>query len=124
MAPLRCCTFNCRAWNNGRVSLQKYIDCLDICFIQEHWLLDNSLNDVREISSDFLSIGVSGMNCDLLCRGRPYGGCSILYRKSLSSCMSLLHSGSNRFCGVKLCDTSGLSYLLVSVYMPTYYDSS
>ena len=82
------------------------------------------MNDVREICSDFLSVGVSGMNSDTLRCGRPYGGCSILYRKSLSSCISLLQSNSDRFCGIRLCDSSGLSYLLVSVYMPTYYDPS
>ena len=93
-------------------------------FIQEHWLFDDHLNDVREICSDFLSVGVSGMNSDTLRCGRPYGGCSILYRKSLSSCITLLQSNSDRFCGIRLCDSSGLSYLLVSVYMPTYYDPS
>ena len=48
-----------------------------------------------------------------------YGGCSILYRKSLSSCIVPLDSCSDRFCGVKFCDSSGLSFLLVSVYMPS-----
>ena len=62
---------------------------LDFCFIQEHWLFDDHLNDVREICSDFLSVGVSGMNSDTLRCGHPYGGCSILYRKSLSSCVLL-----------------------------------
>ena len=64
------------------------------------------------------------MNCDFVCRGRPFGGCSILYRRCLSSCISPLHSCSDRFCGVKLSDKNGLTYLLVSVYMPTFYDPS
>ena len=74
----KCCTFNCRGWKNGKLSLQNYINSLDFCFIQEHWLFDDHFNDVREIS-DFLSVGVSGMNSDMLRCGRPYGGCSILY---------------------------------------------
>ena len=58
-------------------SIYSLNDSLDICFIH--------LNDVREISPDFISVGVSGMNdCDLLSCGRPY---SILYRKSLSTCV-------------------------------------
>ena len=49
---------------------------------QEHWLFNDHLNDVREISPDFISVGVSGINdCDLLSCGQPYRGCSILYRK-------------------------------------------
>ena len=118
MAPLKCCSFNCRGWNNGKLSLTNFINSLDLCFIQEHWLLSDH---VCEISPDFLSVGVSGMNSDILSRGRPYGGCSILYRKSLSPYISPLYSCSDRFCGVRVCDSSGLSYLFVSVYMPTYY---
>ena len=122
MAPLRCCSFNCRGWNNGKLTLKNFIDSIDLCFLQEHWLLDDYLNDVREISSDFTSVGVSGVNsCDLLSHGRPYGGCSILYRKSLSTSISFVDSCSGHFCSVKLCDSSGLSYLLVCVYMPTSY---
>ena len=45
--------------------------------------------------------------------GRPYGGCSILYRKSLSLCVTPLHTCSNRFCSIKLCDISGSSILLL-----------
>ena len=116
MASLRCCSFNCRGWNSG---VKNYIDSLDLCFIQEHWLHSDHINQVRDISPDFLSVGVSGMNNSDLLLGRPYGGCSILYRKSLSSCIVPLDTCSDRFCGVKFCDSSGLSFLLVSVYMPS-----
>ena len=119
MAPLRCCSFNCRGWNNGKSTLQSYINSIDLCFVQEHWLFCDHLNTVRDISPDFLSVGVSGMNHDLLCCGRPYGGCSILYRKSLSSCITPLDTFSDRFCSVKLCDSSGLSCLLICAYMPS-----
>ena len=112
MANLRCCTFNCRGWNSG------YLSSLDICFIQEHWLLSDQLNKVRDVSPDFLSVGVSGVDCSALLEGRPYGGCSILYRKS-----SLIVC-SDRFCAIKLCDSDGLSSLLISVYMPGLHSHS
>ena len=39
---------------------------------------------------------------------------------AVQSCIeNPLDSCSDRFCGVKFCDTSGLSFLLVSVYMPS-----
>ena len=57
-------------------------------------------------------------NSELVC-GRPYGGCSILYRNSLASCITPLDSCSNRFCGVTFNCSSGLSMLLVCVYMPS-----
>ena len=119
MMPLKCCSFNCRGWNNGKLTLKNYIDSLDLCFVQEHWLLYDNLNLVREISPDFLCVGVSSLSSDSLLRGRPYGGCSILYRKSLSLSVTPLHSCSNCFCGLKICDSSGVSYLLICVYMPS-----
>ena len=119
MAVLRCCSYNCRGWNSGVITLNSFIDSLDICFIQEHWLTSNLLYKVGDISSDFLCVGVSGMDDSSLLIGRPYGGCSILYRKSLSSCVTPLHTCSNRFCAIKLCDISGSSILLVNVYLPS-----
>ena len=124
MAPLRCCSFNCRGWNNGKITLKNYVDSIDLCFVQEHWLLRDCLNLVNEISPDLYSAGVSGINCDFLWRGRPYGGCSLLYRKSLDSCVTPLDTHSDRFCSLKICDLSGVSYLLICVYMPCNYDQS
>lgn len=40
------------------MSLTNFINSLDLCFIQEHWLLSDHLNDVCEISPDFLSIAI------------------------------------------------------------------
>ena len=74
---------------------------------------------VREISPNFLCVGIRGLSSDSFLQGRPYGGCSILYCKSLSLCVTPLHSCSNHFCSLKICDSSGVSYLLICVYMPS-----
>ena len=116
MANLRCCTFNCRGWNSGYLSIKNFIDSLDICFIQEHWLLSDQLNKVRDVSPDFLSVGVSGVDCSALLEGRPYGGCSILCRKSLVPFITPLNVCSDRFCAIKLCDSDGLSSVGSSVF--------
>ena len=118
MFPLRCCSFNCRGWNSGYLTLKNQIDSLDLCFVQEHWLHHDHLHKIREISPDFLSVSVSAMNNSVLLSGRPYGGYSILYRKSLGISITPLSSCSDRFCGIKLCDSSGLSILIICVYMP------
>ena len=77
MAQLRTCSFNCRGWNNGLHTLSHFIDSLDLCFLQEHWLLRDQLHLINNISPDLLSVSVCGMdNSELVC-GRPYGGCSI-----------------------------------------------
>ena len=124
MAPLRCCSFNCRGWNSGILTLKNHIDSLDLCLVQEHWLHNDHLYKIRDISPDFLSVSVSAMDNSVLLSGRPYGGCSIIYRKSLGMCITPLISCSDRFCGVKLCDSSGLSFLIVCVYMPAQCSST
>ena len=106
------------------LSLRGLINSFDLCFIQEHWLHHDHLHRINNVSPDFLSVSISGMESGVLLQGRPYGGCSILYRKSLSSFVSPLRSCSNRFCGVLFVDSNGVSYLLVCVYMPSRGSSS
>ena len=121
MVALRCCSFNCRGWNSGSVFLKQYLDSFDLCFVQEHWLHSDHL---KSVNSDFLSVSVSGMdNGSLLC-GRPYGGCTILYGKTYALYITPISSCSQRFCGVKVLDSSGLSHLLISLYMPAACQSS
>ena len=64
MAPLRCCTFNCRGWNSWLLTLSNFIDSLYICFIQEHWLIRDHLYKINDISSDFVSVSVSGVDSE------------------------------------------------------------
>ena len=109
---------NCRGWTSGKQTLHTVIGSLDLCFIQEHWLLHGQLHLLNEFHPDFHSISVSGVDGSVLLHGQPYGVCAILYQKSLFSSITPLVCDSDRFCAVKLCDSSGISVLLVCVYMP------
>ena len=104
--------------------VNRHLDSLDLCFVQEHWLLSDHLHRINDLSSDFLSVSVSGVDSSVLLCGRPYGGCSILYRTNLASCVVPLESCSNHFCGVRFRDSTGLSMLLICVYMPSSSSSS
>ena len=73
---LRCITFNCRGWNNGKSSILDLLPWLIVIFIQEHWLSHDQLCVISDISSDFVAYGVSGMNPYELLLGHPYGGCA------------------------------------------------
>ena len=95
----------------------------DICLIQEHWLFHDQLN-LLNIDSNFLSVGVSAMDSSKLLLGRPYGGCAILFRRSLISCISHLDSPSKHFCAVRLQDNAGSTTLIVCVYLPSSDGSS
>ena len=50
--------------------------------------------------------------------GQPFGGCAILFRKSLIGSV-IMH-----FCALRLSDQSGQIILLVCVYLPTDYSSA
>ena len=82
------------------------------------------LNKVNDISPDFISTGVSCIDSSSLLVCRPYGGCSILYRKSLSPFTSPLDSYSDHFCAVKPCNSNSFSFLLICVYMPNEHHQS
>ena len=73
---------------------------------------------IRDISPNVLSVSVIGMDDTSLLSGRPYGGCSSVYRKSLSSCITPLVTCSDCFGAVKIPASTGLSFLIVSLYMP------
>ena len=53
MVALRCCSFNCRGWNSGSVFLKDYLDSFDLCFVQEHWLHSDHLNQINSINLIF-----------------------------------------------------------------------
>ena len=79
---LKVVSYNCQGWKSGSNCVQSLLQSCGICLVQEHWLLHENLDSLT-ISDDFLSVGVSGIDCSILLTGRPFGGCSILYRKSL-----------------------------------------
>ena len=49
---LRLATYNCRGWNSGLISVVDILPKIDVCLIQEHWLLDNQLSKLN-VDSDF-----------------------------------------------------------------------
>ena len=61
------------------------------------------------------------MESSILLHGRPFGGCTILFRKSLISSVPMLSTNAKHFCAVQLSDQSGYTVLLICVYLPTDY---
>ena len=85
--------------------------------------------DALNLNQEFLSFSCSGMNHNELILGRPYGGCGILYCKSLMRFIPRLKTNSRRFCAVSinlpdLNSNSNHVILLINVYLPTDYGTS
>jgi len=64
-----------------------------------------------------MAIGVSGFdNSDILV-GRPFGGCAIMWRKSINAHLTVVDTNSRRLCALRVCNDA-VKLLLVTVYMP------
>lgn len=111
-------SFNCRGYNESkRAYILHLLSLCDILFIQEHWLSDSQLSIFNSINSDFVSCGVSGFGNDDVLRGRPFGGCAILWRKDIDAVFSVLNTDSRRVSSV-LIDNHVHQLLCFNVYLP------
>ena len=43
------------------IFLKSILDSIDLCFLQEHWLITDQLHKINTIGDGFLSVSVSGM---------------------------------------------------------------
>ena len=114
-------SYNCRGWNSGLRFLQDNAPSIDLCLIQEHWLFSHQLT-LLNFDPEFVSCGVSGMDDDRLHRGHPFGGCGIIFRKSLIS-IQVIKFLSKHFCAV-LIKCYLKTILLINVYLPTNYHTN
>ena len=114
--PISIVSYNARGFRSGQAFIKELLHDCDVLCLQEHWLLSEHLSDLN-VCDDFTVTGVSGMDSESFIRGRPFGGCAIAFRKSLSSMVSVRQVSSSRFCAIHVksdCQT----LLLVCVYMP------
>ena len=77
-------SYNCRGYNASKINyIVNLLDKFDVFFLQEHWLADPQLDTFNHVSPYFLASGVSGFSPTDVLTGRPYEGCSILWRRTL-----------------------------------------
>ena len=81
---LRIVSFNCHGIKNALGELNGQCNSHDIVCIQEHWLMPHDLSVLNSVSDEFHALGSSTVDVEReILRGRPYGGTTILYRKSI-----------------------------------------
>ena len=114
ISQLRIISYNCRGWRSSSPYVSDLLSSCDILLIQENF-------NVLNISDQFIYTAVSGMDSSNLLVGRPFGGCAIMYRKSLLACVKSIPTNSKCFCAVRLIDSNNSTILLINVYMPTDY---
>ena len=93
----------------------------DICVLTEHHLYRCELHRLNDICSD---VEVCAKSCKLLNDHNVherfgYGGVAILWRNSLSHCVTLCNDlGDDRLCVVKLQKATGELLYIIAVYLP------
>jgi exonuclease III len=111
-------SFNCRGFNKTK---EKYISFLlnkcTFLFLQEHWLSELQLGSLGSIQSGVLYTGVSGFDNLEVLKGRPFGGCAILWHSNLLADVSVVQTNCKRICAVRVISSSW-KLLLINVYMP------
>lgn len=114
-------SYNCRGFNVSKVKLITILlEKFEIVMLQETWLLEKQVGSIGKYFPDHNTYGISGINDTVLLSGRPYGGLSFIYKKSISANIEPVHTDSNRFCCIRIQTNIGLLYL-INVYMP--YDT-
>ena len=117
MERLKIATYNVSGIKNVNWAfLHSVVDSHSFTFIQEHWLHSSEFH----LFGDKLTCGftsTSAMPDDAFIRGRPYGGCAILWSTGLTCAVEPLKCRSRRLCAVKV-TLEDLVLILYSVYMP------
>ncbi len=75
---------------------------VDVMCIQETWLPKRNLNELDDISDQYMSTGVSGMPDKDIIRGRPYGGTGILWKHSISHMVKPVKTGCDMLGSIKI----------------------
>ena len=114
---LKLMTYNCKRFNASKIPFTNYLlyQC-DVLLLQETWLYSCQFHVFKQYFPKWASINVCGIYESVLQHGRPYGGCTILYR-SFSHVPEKIWFKSKRICTLKLKVYFGYLYIF-NVYMP------
>lgn len=109
-------SYNMHGFNQGSPAVENMIDIYhpDVFLLQEHWLTPANLCKFDKFA-DYNMFGCSAMNNSVdsgMLVGRPYGGVSLLIRKSLRSATHNIYC-EDRCAIVKVCN-----YIIATVYLP------
>ena len=119
MNNMRLISFNCFGAMNKLPVIRDLCDRADIIFLQETWCMPHELGAFDTVNADFYSFSVSAVNDSEILIGRPHGGLSILWRKSLGSMCRIVTFDDARILGLRLA-SQGREFLVLNVYLPYY----
>ena len=117
---LKLSTFNCTGYKSSESYIRSVLCAkYHLIALQETWLLPNELARCDAIHPDFNSFATSAVDTGgRVLRGRPYGGLTWLWHKTLDSKVKPVVYGEDRILGLRF-NVGNCSILFLNVYMPT-----
>lgn len=108
-------SYNMHGFNQGSDLLFHLTNDLltDVILLQEHWLTPTNMYKIAKFNNQYSCVGISAMESAVnqsILRGRPYGGCCILYKKLFSSLVSY------QTCSERMCALVINNVLIINVY--------
>ena len=110
-------SLNCSGISNKIPIIRDICHHYDLIFLQETWLTPDNINFLDIAHDDFCSYSMSAVNLDRPLVGRPYGGLSVLWRRSLSLKCSIKLYDVPRILGTNL-ENNSRKLLILNVYLP------
>lgn len=99
---IRIFSLNCAGVANMIPVLRDVCSEYDLLLLQETWLTPENIDFLDNVHDDFLCYYIPAVNLDRPLTGRPYGGLSILWRKSLGINFSPIFYDDVRILGITL----------------------
>ena len=113
-------SFNCKGFKNRNYSYLKSLsNKCDFLLLQETWLYKSEDYVIKNVLNNFDFCSVSSMDeSNINHKGRPFGGCMVLWKNSLDLTINHINVNNNRICAVEVINKNNDKLLLLSVYMP------
>ena len=113
-------SFNCNGVKAKMPVINSLCQHCDIIFLQETWLREDELEFLNNVNRNFESFSLTSMNIhDSILIGRPFGGISILWNRSLSRHCRVIHYEDSRLLGISL-TFHDQNFLFLNVYLPYF----
>ena len=123
MEEIRIKSFNCHGVLNKLPVIRDICNDADIVFLQETWLLVHDLNVFDSLGDQFSSFSTSSVDDGELLIGRPHGGLTIIWRKSIGALCNIIDLGDKRCLGLRI-SSGERTMLAINVYLPYYCEDN
>ena len=112
-------SYNCKNFSTNKYGFIKQLfKSCELLLLQEHCLFESMFDRFCEIDNSMGFTATSAMDESLELRGRPHGGCVILWKSNVNYKVEKIEFVSKRVCAVNMTFCDNVDILVFNVYMP------